>query len=894
MPHEGMRGSQSAMIQQDPARHRLSQERLKEIIARAEAGARRPSGLGARVIVGVCLVWALFQLWYSSPLPYIVGPVVLNSTQARSIHLAFGIFLAFTVFPGTARGRQRLVAAPDWIVAAVASFCAAYLFLLYEQITARPAMPTWYDVATGALGLVLLLEATRRAIGIPLVIVALVFLSYAFFGHSEWLPDVIRWKGASLERVVYHQWLTTEGVFGVPIGVSTSFVFLFVLFGALLERAGAGNYFIKIAYALLGHMRGGPAKTAVLASGMMALISGSSIANTVTTGTFTIPLMKRVGFPAHKAGAVEVAASVDGQIMPPVMGAAAFLIMEYVGISYVDVIKHALLPAIMSYIGLLYIVHLEAVKAGMSARPRPVHMPVTARLLRFAFTIASLAVFTGAVYYGLGWIKEYLGPASPWVIGAAVTVLYLGLVHIAARQPDLETAGEEADALPRLGPTLKAGLHFLLPVALLIWMLLVERLSPSTAAFWAVALLVAILLTQRPLIAWFRREHSLGQSVTHGVTDLVEGLIAGPRNMIGVAIATAAAGIVVGTVTLTGIGQVLTGFVEFLSGGNVIVMLLLTALLCLILGMGLPTTANYIVVSSLMAPVIVQLGAEAGLAVELIAVHLFVFYFGLMADVTPPVGLAAFAASGISGADPIRTGIAAFFYSLRTAILPFIFIFNTQLLLIDVGGVFGLALTVAAGIGAMLIFAAALQNYFMTRSRLWESAALLVVAFTLLRPGYWMDQLQPPYQRLDPSRVVETAAEQPPNASLQLVVSGTTFAGESIEKTVLLPLGETGSGVEGLRHGGLILDASGERVTVQRVRFGSVAEEYGVRPGWSVEAVQVPRERPPKELMYLPALALLGLVVWMQRRRGGRWSGAGAGGGATPHTWPHRSRDAAS
>jgi len=852
---------------------RLTLDYLAPTLSRGDGHEALGGRIAPSVVIAVSLAWSLFQLWYASPLPYMIGPVVLNSTQARSIHLAFAIFLAFALFPLLKDKANKATRAFDWLLAAVACFCAAYLYLFYQEITARPASPTWYDTAIGTAGLVLLLEATRRAIGLPLVVVACVFLGYVFFGNSELLPDVIRWKGATLERAINHQW-STEGVFGVPVGVSTSFVFLFVLFGTLLERAGGGNFFIKLAYSLLGHLRGGPAKTAVLASGMMALISGSSIANTVTTGTFTIPLMKRVGFPAYKAGAIEVAASVDGQIMPPVMGAAAFLIMEYVGISYVEVIKHAILPAIMSYIGLLYIVHLEAVKAGMKGQSKAQTSPLVARLLRIGLILTSLIILVGAAYYLVTWVQGALGPVAPWLLALAVAAIYIALTRVSAAQPDLEEVGMETGEIPSLGATLTAGLYFLMPIVVLIWMLIAERLSPSLAAFWAVVFLLMILVTQRPLIAMFRRSGSVVSETAHGFVDLVEGLIAAPRNMIGVAIATAAAGIVVGTVTLTGVGQVMTAFVETLSGGSVIIMLLLTAVMCLILGMGLPTTANYIVVSSLMAPVIVQLGSEVGLAVELIAVHLFVFYFGLMADVTPPVGLAAFAASGISGADPIRTGVSAFIYSLRTAILPFIFVFNPELLLINVGGPFGLVLTIAAGLTAMLLFAAAVQGHFMTRCRMWEIGALLLVAFTLLRPGYWMDMIVPPYVDRAPSRIIELAEQRPAGDSLRMIVSGTTFAGKSVRKTVLLPLGPKADGETRLREAGLILNVTDDGATVQRVRFGTRAKDYGIGPGWRIETVQMPSDRPPKEILFVPALALLGLVMLAQARRGGRLSGA--------------------
>lgn len=455
-------------------------------------------------------------------------------------------------------------------------------------------------------------------------------------------------------------------MFGIALGVSTSFVFLFVLFGALLDKAGAGNYFIKVAFSLLGHFKGGPAKAAVVASGMTGLISGSSIANTVTTGTFTIPMMKRVGFSAEKAGAVEVSSSVNGQIMPPVMGAAAFLMVEYVGIPYVDVIKHAFLPALISYIALIYIVHLEALKANMKGLPssNPAR-PLLNKVIGFMTGLLLLMGLSIAVYYGLGWLKPVLGEATPWVVSVGLAIVYVGLLKVGANYPELEMddPNSEVVKLPQTRPTVMVGLHYILPVVVLVWCLMVERLSPGLSAFWATMFMIFIMVTQRPIIAIFRGRSQMAADIKEGFKDLWDGLVTGARNMIGIGIATATAGIVVGAVSQTGVGLVLADVVEILSGGNLMMILLLTALLSLILGMGLPTTANYIVVSALMAPVIVLLGQQNGLIVPLIAVHLFVFYFGIMADVTPPVGLASFAAAAVSGGDPLRTGFQAFYYS---------------------------------------------------------------------------------------------------------------------------------------------------------------------------------------------------------------------------------------
>ncbi|HOP45192.1 MAG TPA: TRAP transporter fused permease subunit, partial [Flavobacteriales bacterium] len=406
------------------------------------------------------------------------------------------------------------------------------------------------------------------------------------------MPELISHRGASLSRTMSHQWLTTEGVFGVAIGVSTSFVFLYVLFGSMLEKAGAGAYFIKVAFSLLGHMRGGPAKAAVVASGLSGVISGSSIANVVTTGTFTIPLMKRVGFPKTKAGAIEVAASVNGQLMPPVMGAAAFLMVEYVGISYFEVIKHALLPAIICYAALFYIVHLEAVKAGMMGLPRPEGRSLTRSALSFLGAFAGMGILSVLVYYGVGWTRQVFGPAASVVLALSMGAAYIALLRVASTHPDSgeELSLESLSEVPRLRPIVLSGLYFLLPVAVLVWCLMVERYSPGLSAFWATVFMIVILLTQRPILAFFRGSGGVVPAAAQGVKDLLDSLVGGARNMIGIGVATAAAGIVVGTVTLTGIGLVMTDLVEFLSGGNLLLMLILTAVISLILGMGLPTT----------------------------------------------------------------------------------------------------------------------------------------------------------------------------------------------------------------------------------------------------------------------------------------------------------------
>ncbi|MDR7148778.1 TRAP transporter 4TM/12TM fusion protein [Hydrogenophaga palleronii] len=840
---------------------------VNQLVADNDTGGRSPGPVISRLLLYVAIAWSLFQLWIASPLPFTLGVFVFNDTETRAIHLSFAVFLAYMAYPAFKRSPRAYVPVMDWVLAIGGAFCASYLFLFYDQLATRPGQPTPMDVYTAAVGVVLLLEATRRVLGLPMVIVAVVFLVYTFGG--PYMPDMIAHRGFSLNRAMSHQWLTTEGVFGVALGVSSSFIFLFVLFGSLLDKAGAGNYFIKSAFALLGHMRGGPAKAAVLSSAATGIISGSSIANVVTTGTFTIPLMKRVGYRGDQAGAVEVSSSVNGQIMPPVMGAAAFLMVEYVGIPYIEVMKHAFLPAIISYIALFYIVHLEALKADMVGLPRRNTGTASARLLSFGLTVSGFLVLAGAVYWGIGWIKTVMGDAAIWIVGAGLLGAYVGLLWFGSKQPELELDDPNAPVfeLPETGPTVKSGLHYLLAVVVLIWCLMVEQMSPGLSAFWATMFMIFVMVTQKPIVAMFRQQGSVGAATRQGFADLVDGLATGARNMIGIGVATAAAGIIVGTVSLTGVGLVMTELVELLSGGNLMLMLVLVAFISLILGMGLPTTANYIVVSTLMAPVVVELGAQSGLIVPLIAVHLFVFYFGLMADVTPPVGLASFAAAAIARADPIKTGITAFFYSMRTAILPFLFIFNTQLLFIGLTGPFHLVLTVVSAVVAMLVFAAATQGYFLVRSRWYESLALLLVTFTLFRPGFWWDMVYPPYDMVPAASMNKLIEEAPANTGKRLWIEGTNLNGDDVRKGVLLPLGAQAPARERLSSAGVSVVAQGDELLISGVKFGSPAEKLGMEQGFRIVSAEIPADRPAKEWVFIPAVVLLLLVMFLQRLR---------------------------
>ncbi|TYO98501.1 TRAP transporter 4TM/12TM fusion protein [Geothermobacter ehrlichii] len=642
-------------------------EQAKRLMEQEEYGLRRPRDWTRFLVpvIGVC--WSLFQLSLASWL-------LIDSTYTRAIHLAFAFSIVFLSYPTFKReirlpglrwlGEKRRVPWGDMVLALIAIVAALYIALDYEGLSTRVGAPISRDLVFGFLLVVCLLEAARRTIGPALPIIALVFTFYAFFG--PYMPDFLSFKGVSINRYITQISLTTEGIYGIPLDVSARIVFLFVLFGALLEKAGGGKFFIDLAMSLLGRYKGGPAKAAVMSSGLTGLVSGSSIANVVTTGTFTIPLMKKVGYPPKKAAAIEVAASTDGQIMPPIMGAAAFIIAEYVNIPYLEVCKAAAIPAFASYATLFFLTHIEASKLGLKGLPK-------------------------------------------------------------------------AD-LPRFFSTFVGGLHYLIPLLVLLYELIVPRHSPDMAAFRATMVLMLIMLLQHPLRALLRGEGTIGGGFRRGGEEIFRGLVAGARNMVSVAVATAAAGIIVGVVTM-GLGGLITDVIDTLSRGNIYAMLGITAFASLLLGMGLPTTATYIVMASLTAPAIVTIAEWQGFFVPLIAAHLFCFYFGILADDTPPVGLAAYAASAIARSEPIPTGLQGFMYDIRTAILPFMFIFNHDLLLWNINS-WGLAILifVMTCLGAFA-FAGATQGWFAYRNRWWDVPLLLLVTAMMFRPDFFGDLL---------------------------------------------------------------------------------------------------------------------------------------------------------
>ncbi|MDX2441101.1 MAG: TRAP transporter permease [Desulfobacterales bacterium] len=631
---------------------------LARRMAEEEEGiGRKPLGPSKYVIPTIAVIWSLFQLSIASWL-------ILDSTFIRAIHLGFAlliVFLNYPLFKKTHFGLKFLstttkIPIIDYMIAIIAALSALYIAIDYTGMTTRYGSPILRDLIFGAALVILLLEASRRVIGPALPVIASFFILYSFFG--PYMPEVVAFKGVSLNRFMGQMTMSTEGIYGIPLDVSATIVFLFVLFGAMLDKAGGGHYFIQLALALLGGFKGGPAKAAIVGSGLTGMVSGSSIANIVTTGTFTIPMMKKVGYPATKAAAVEVAASTDGQLAPPIMGAAAFIIAEYVNVPYIEVVKAAAVPAFASYAALFYITHIEASKLGLRGLSR----------------------------------KE----------------------------------------LPLFFKTLISGIHYLVPLTMLLYELIVVRHSPELAAFNAIWVMAIIMLFQNPVKAYLKKE-PIGPAFKQSGIDILSALASGARNMVSVALATAAAGIIVGVVAL-GLGGLITQIVETISGGNIYLMLIITALASLTIGMGLPTTATYIVMASLTAPVIVHVGGGAGFVVPLMSAHLFCFYFGILADDTPPVGLAAYAAAAIAKSPPIATGIQGFMYDIRTAILPFMFIFNSDLILHNITSwPQGILIFLMACFGNFA-FASATQMWFVAKVKFYEIPLLLSVTVALMRP----------------------------------------------------------------------------------------------------------------------------------------------------------------
>ena len=755
--------------------------KIKNKISEDLSPTKNLSGLHLKVVLSIAILWTLFQLWFASPFPFWFDVGMFKGLPARAIHLGFALTLTFLIFP-VSRGKK--ISRLDIFISLTAAFCCLYIYFFYDALVDRGGILLLKNIfgfqipvelIIGSIGILILLEATRRAIGLPLVIIATCFLLFSYFGR--YAPDIISHGGLSLKRLVGFQWFDQEAIFGIPIGVSVDFIFLFVLFGSLLETAGGGKYFLDLAFAMVGKMRGGPAKAAILGSGMTGMISGSSIANVVTTGTFTIPIMKKTGFSATKAGAIEVSSSVNGQIMPPVMGAAAFVMASFIGVSYFEIVKHAFLPAVISYIALFYISHLEAMKLGLK--------------------------------------------------------------------------GMDESDVPHLKKTFLSGLHFLIPVFVLIYMLVIMRFTASYSIFFATISLIVVNLAYRLF-----KQKDFKEGLRNWFSETVIGFQKGAINMVGVGIAIATAGIIVGAVGSTGLSTNLILVIENVAKDNIVILLFLTIILCLVLGMGLPTTANYVVVASLMATVLVNVGNASGYIFPLIAVHLFVFYFGLMADVTPPVGLASYAAAAISGGDPLRTGFQAFWYSLRTGILPIVFLFNHELLLIGIESIWHGLVVITTSLIGILVFTAATQRWFFNKLRWYEVIVFLIISLSLLAPEFVLNKFYPKYdqQQLSVEKIQSLYFE--PDKEVHIKITRKTDYGERY-KLFVINEGSFDNNFN-LETYGIQLVKDKNNLIVKSLAQKSLAKKSGIQNRDIISNFKTENlERPNKGIVYPIALLFL-------------------------------------
>ncbi len=763
---------------------------IKNKISEDLSPTRNITGFHLKVVSAIAIIWSLFQLWYASPFPFMLNIGMFKGLPARAIHLGFALTLAFLIYP-VAKGKK--ISFFDIIISFVGAFSCLYIYFFYDQLVERGGVllslkitDTFnfpVELILGGCGILILLEATRRAIGLPLVIIATCFLLFSYFGR--YAPEIISHGGLSLNRLVGFQWLDQEAIFGIPIGVSVDFIFLFVLFGALLETAGGGKYFLDLAFAMVGKMRGGPAKAAILGSGMTGLISGSSIANTVTTGTFTIPIMKKTGFSKEKAGAIEVSSSVNGQIMPPVMGAAAFVMASFIGVTYFEIVKHAFLPAIISYIALFYISHLEALKLNLK--------------------------------------------------------------------------GMDDVDVPNLKKTFLSGIHFLIPIFVLIYTLVYLRFTASYSIFYATITLILV-----NLINLIIKNNYSKDSFKEWFNQTIVGFEKGALNMVAVGIAIATAGIIVGAVGSTGLSTNLIIVIESIAKDNVTILLFLTIILCLLLGMGLPTTANYVVVASLMATVLVDVGNASGFIFPLIAVHLFVFYFGLMADVTPPVGLASYAAAGISGGDPLRTGVQAFWYSLRTGILPIVFLFNHELLLIGIENIWhGLIVIITSLIG-ILVFTSATQGWFVNKLKWYEIIIFLIISISLLSPDFVLNKFYPKYNYKEISKINSLKLDS--EKEIQIKITRPSLYGERYKLFVISK--NTFEDHFTLEDYGITLLEQDEKIIVDNLKWNGEAKKNGFEMGDYISEFKIENsDRPSKNIVYPIALILLVICGYFNFRR---------------------------
>ncbi len=600
----------------------------------SESRYRRPEGFWKMAIKVICIAFSLFQF-------YTAGFGVLPAQIQRPLHVFFAFVLVFLLYPSCKSFSRKSMHWFDVILAVVSGATMIYLIVNYQEIMYRGGVPTQLDLIFGALAIIFTFEVSRRIVGWPIVLVALVFVLYAHFG--KYLPGFFAHRGFTWTRIINHMYLTTEGILGAPIGVSSTFVFMFILFGAFLNKTGLGKFFIDLALAAAGHQAGGPAKVAVISSGFFGTISGSSVANTVTTGTFTIPLMKSIGYEGHFAGAVEAASSTGGQLMPPIMGAAAFIMSDFIGVPYITIAIAAVLPALLYYMAVFIMIHMEAKRLGLKGLPK--------------------------------------------------------------------------DQLPNTKKIFMDGGHLLVPLFVIIYML-IKGYTPLKAAFYSILITVGVAM--------------LRKNTRLKLSDIIDAFDEGARSSLGVAAACACAGLVIGSVTLTGIGLKLANGIVSLAGGHLFFTLVLTMITSILLGMGLPTTAKYIVLASMAAPAIQKFG------VPVLAAHMFIFYYGIIADLTPPVALAAYAGAGIGGADPMKTGFTALRLAVAGFLIPYFFAYNPELLMINASLANTTIPAVTAIAGTVLLsFAAA--GYWLRNLHMYERALLLAGALLLIQPGIMTD-----------------------------------------------------------------------------------------------------------------------------------------------------------
>jgi len=609
---------------------------LDEIMAKydKESNYRKLSGMQLKIVTALAIMFSVFQLYTA-----IFG--VLPAQLQRSVHVAFAFVLTFLLYPLNDKMPKNKMHWIDISLAVISGFVGLYITFNYHALIMRAGEQNSLDIFVAILAVLFVLEAARRVVGLPIVIISSTFLLYGKFG--AFLPGFLNHRGYSIGRIVSHMYYTTEGILGTPIGVSSTFIFLFILFGAFLDKTGIGKFFIDLANAIAGKSIGGPAKVAVLSSALTGTISGSSVANTVGTGSFTIPLMKSLGYKPEFAGAVEAAASTGGQIMPPIMGAAAFLMSEFIGIPYGTIAKSAIIPALLYFSGIWIMVDLEARKTGLK--------------------------------------------------------------------------GVEASKLPKLGKVLKERWYLFAPIFVIIYMLM-SGTTPIKAALYGIYSSI--------LVGAVKKETRMN------LGTLLEALETGAKGALGVAIACACAGIIVGTVTLTGLGLKMGNGLVALAGGKLLPTLVLTMISSLILGMGAPTTANYIITSTIAAPALLKLG------VNVLTAHMFVFYFGIIADITPPVALAAFAGSAIAKSDPIKTGINASKLAIAAFLIPYMFVINPQLLLINTTGFEIVQITVTSLIG-MVGIGVAMQGYLMGKVNPLLRVLFMAGGLFLIDPGLYTD-----------------------------------------------------------------------------------------------------------------------------------------------------------